>query len=167
MFEAEGMYRGGKRKIGGSTVIVDKIGLLGTYAFKGCQVVEKFLLEHAPETITEKRYELSNGIFVMVQEGVPRENYCFEAHRRYIDVQVVLAGNEKIFWASLQDGNCTVEYDEKCDAAFYQVAEECATDIHLFDGMFAVFGPQDLHAPLNPLGANTFLKLVFKIPLKE
>lgn len=146
-------------------MILDKNSNFGRYTFKGREVVEKFLREHPLSTLTENRYELEDGIFVMFQTYAPHENHSFEAHRKYADVQVILDGGEKIFWAELEDGVCTKAYDEAADVAFFQVDDHRATEVHLLKEMFVVLFPQDLHAPLNSLCTDSVKKLVFKIPI--
>ena len=49
------------------------------------------------------RYEFSGG-FLMIQEGTtnPIGTGCFEAHRKYLDVQLLLRGAETILWAPLE-----------------------------------------------------------------
>lgn len=48
------------------------------------------------------RYEFDGGYF-MVQKGTtrPLEEGTFEAHRRYIDVQIVVEGSEELAWEDL------------------------------------------------------------------
>ena len=146
-------------------MILDKNSNLGTYAFKGREAVEQFLREHTISNLTENRYELGEGIFVIFQTYAPRENFSFEAHRKYMDVQVILDGGDKIFWAELEDGVGTKVYDEAADIAFFQVDDHRATEVHLLKDMFVVFSPQDLHAPMNSLCTDSVTKLVFKIPI--
>ena len=59
-------------------------------------------------------YTISKG------PGRSREEAKLEAHRRYIDIQYVISGNEKMGWSplSLCDDRAT-EYDTEKDIEFY------------------------------------------------
>lgn len=92
------------------------------------------------------RYEIEGThVFALVQryETKPREKGRWEAHRRYIDIQYVLEGEELFGYSNLE--NCQAgEYDEAKD--FLSLAGEgdffvvCA-------GTFVILGPQDAHMP--------------------
>ena len=77
-------------------MIIDSLKYIETYRpiLKGLDAgleAVKALGEH-PET---GRYTFEGGYF-MVQEGMtrPMEDGDFEAHRKYIDVQIILEGQE-------------------------------------------------------------------------
>jgi len=86
----------------------------------------------------------------------------FEAHRRHIDLQYIVRGEERIRIASLREGVVTVPYDPEKDVAFFAFTE--GTDLLLKSGMVAVFYPEDLHAPcLNVTSKTTVKKVVVKV----
>lgn len=85
-----------------------------------------------------------------------------EAHRRHIDLQFLVAGEELVHIALLRDGTETVPYDGERDVAFYEAAQTMA--LVLKAGMVAVFYPEDLHAPcLDLAGKSLVKKVVVKI----
>ena len=93
----------------------------------------------------------------------PREERRFEAHKKYLDVQVLLEGEESID-VSL-DSNLSIlqEYNETKDILFLQPPEEYASLI-MKPGYFAVFYPQDIHRPSCQLHEKTSVrKIVMKI----
>jgi len=83
------------------------------------------------------------------------EGRQYEAHRRYIDVQYVLEGEEVIMAADLDDMASRSEYDEEKDIQWFMpkavgdagTGAGTASTIHLKAGQFAVFFPQDAHMP--------------------
>ena len=84
----------------------------------------------------------------------------FEAHRKFIDIQCVIKGQEIMGYSNISEVSTTkMEYDETRDVALY--GGEYSTLI-LKDGDFAVFFPEDAHIPFisNPDGHK---KAVFKI----
>ena len=70
----------------------------------------------------------------------------FEAHRRYIDVQVLLAGEETIDVVLDRELPVIEAYDEKRDVMFLKPPEHVAA-LPMRPGWFAVFYPHDVHRP--------------------
>ena len=92
--------------------------------------------------------------------GRAREGARLEFHRQYTDVQIVLEGTEVIGWKPVADCSSVDEpYDAERDAGFY--ADEPLAWIELTPGAFAVFTPDDAHAPL--AGEGTVRKAIVKI----
>lgn len=91
---------------------------------------------------------------------MPAEKQVLEVHRDYIDVQILLEGSENIGWKALEDVREEVQaYDAKGDCALY--ADKPSFWLTLKPGQFAVFFPEDAHAPL--VGEGPVRKLVAKI----
>jgi biofilm protein TabA len=86
----------------------------------------------------------------------------FEAHRRYIDIQVVLRGSETLYWAPLASLEPKEEYLEAKDIAFYEGPPSIA--VPLEPGWFTVLFPQDAHKPGCLRGSPSRVrKLVIKV----
>ena len=85
-----------------------------------------------------------------------------EAHRKYIDIQYAVSGIDNIGWKPLS--RCCSpqgEYDAESDIIFFSDAPD--TWFGLVPGTFAVFFPQDAHAPL---AVNGLLhKVVIKLQI--
>lgn len=83
---------------------------------------------------------------VATYETEPREERRFEVHRKYLDVQVLLEGEESID-VSLERNLPVVEaYDEKRDVLFLAPPQQVAS-LPMRPGFFAVFFPHDTHRP--------------------
>jgi YhcH/YjgK/YiaL family protein len=95
----------------------------------------------------------------------PREERRFEAHRKYIDVQMVLEGEEAID-VSLESDLAPLEaYDPEKDVAFLAPPPPhlCST-LAMKSGRVAVFFPQDAHRPgCNLRGGSKVRKIVIKV----
>jgi YhcH/YjgK/YiaL family protein len=74
----------------------------------------------------------------------PEEQGVWEAHRKYIDVQYVLSGRERIGFSCIDKLKVCKEYDEEQD---YLLLEGNGDFALVESGMFAVFAPQDAHMP--------------------
>jgi len=95
-------------------------------------------------------------------EGKSREIARLECHRRYIDLQLVLEGDETMGWKPLADcHNPVAEFDESRDIQFFHDAP--ASWIATPPDHFCIFFPEDAHAPL--VGSGPIHKLIFKIRL--
>lgn len=90
-------------------------------------------------------------IFALVQRYQPKPMHeaFWEAHRTYIDVQYVVEGAEVMLWAPLVTMNIVQDYDNARD--FTKLAPkaraEASQELRVLAGMFAIFMPDDAHAP--------------------
>lgn len=94
-------------------------------------------------------YELSPRVKAIVSEySTKRENeYGYEAHRQFIDIQYLLSGTEKICSLPLEYLKETKAYSEENDAAFYKEESVRPQELLLGNEYFAIFFPQDGHMP--------------------
>ncbi|MBN2310861.1 MAG: YhcH/YjgK/YiaL family protein [Candidatus Hydrogenedentes bacterium] len=81
---------------------------------------------------------------VMTYETSPAEGHEFETHRDYADIQCVLAGREAIRWAPRQGLTVTKPYEPDAEL---QALVLPSTELIMTPGRFAVFFPDDAHAP--------------------
>lgn len=92
-----------------------------------------------------------------ITESVP------EAHRNYIDIQIVLNGHEKIGYSNLKNGKTEIEYNSERDIEFLRA--DCEY-LKAHEGRFYIFFPQDLHHPcITDENQSDIKKAVFKIKL--
>ena len=109
------------------------------------------------------KHELEpNRLWVIVEsaQGRTRAHAPLEFHRRFIDIQLVLAGEETIGWSPLSaETAAAADYDSVRDIAF--LAAVPRTWFQLRVGEFAVFYPHDAHAPL--AGDALVLKAIAKV----
>ncbi len=97
---------------------------------------------------------------VMRVPGRAPEEAKLESHRRYIDIQVLLDGVERIGWRTVNAALHEVApFDVERDIVFY--TEAAGTLLTLQAGMFAVFFPQDAHAPM--ISDGGLHKIVVKV----
>ena len=89
-----------------------------------------------------------------------KENAKLETHKDYIDIQIPLSGTEIMGYTAAQD--CLpvdAPYNAEKDITFFEgLAEDY---IAVKPGMFAIFFPQDGHAPgITPDGVK---KIIVKV----
>jgi YhcH/YjgK/YiaL family protein len=110
------------------------------------------------------RYELlGSEVYADVQVYVtqPQAQCRWEAHRKFIDVQYVSEGVERVAVAPLEAMTESVPYDAARDVAFYTGD---GPTLPLKAGGFMIFFPQDAHMPRIADGTSgTVRKVVVKV----
>jgi biofilm protein TabA len=84
----------------------------------------------------------------------------FECHDKHIDIQLCLKGKEKIGWKPRN--TCSqrkAEYNPEKDVTFFKDAPDMY--FQLTSGQFAIFFPDDVHAPM--IGEGEIKKMVIKV----
>lgn len=131
-------------------MIYDKIENIDRYAglAHGVGAGLRFVAE-AAETIAPGRHELGDGNYANVDMYTTKENnpVGYEAHRRYIDIQYLVQGSERVRVRPLETLCCTTPYDEGRDVAFFADEGGTATEVVLGAGYFVVLFPNDAHEP--------------------
>jgi YhcH/YjgK/YiaL family protein len=113
------------------------------------------------------RHEIDGDrIYVSIDhtDGRGEDGARLEAHRRYIDIQYTIDGNELIGWMPLArisspDGG----FDDTKDIGFF--ADRPSTWIAVPPGSFTIFFPHDAHAPL--AGRGHLKKAIVKIAVEQ
>ena len=106
----------------------------------------KFLSETDFSKIDLGRYELDgDNIFYMVQSyDTDPDKTISEAHKKYIDIQYMVEGEEIIGVADISSEKELTEAKEENDVWFYNSKTEPLT---LSAGKYMVLYPNDLHCP--------------------
>lgn len=110
-------------------------------------------------------YELSPRVKAIVSEYTTKEvnENGYEAHRKFIDIQYLLKGDEKNCCLPIEKLKETKAYNEEIDVAFYE-SETSAQELMLGNGYFAIYWPQDGHMPcLNAKGSEIVKKIIIKV----
>ena len=111
------------------------------------------------------RYEGKNGIYAMVQTGKTSDisGDRIETHEKYLDVQMVLEGQEIFEWEEASQLEAETDYDPETDFKFYKGSGKkyLATA-----GMFYILFPQDAHKCRGKVSGegDYYRKIVLKLP---
>lgn len=113
---------------------------------------------------TGKYFLKNDSLIVIVDEYKTKDmdETKFEAHEKYIDIQYLIKGEEKIGVTKLKNQKALIPYDETKDIAFYDIS---GNNYRLAnEDVFFIFFPEDAHRPCIKTGPNaTVKKIVFKI----
>ena len=111
------------------------------------------------------RYEFEGGYFI-IQKGVTKSvsEKTFEAHREYIDVQILLDGSEEVAWGDIRKLTAVTPYNAEKDAQRFNGSHDHM--MKLTAGMFYAAFPQDGHLPNSHTEAEqNYTKVVMKLPV--
>jgi len=122
-----------------------------------------FIEKNDPTNMKPGKYILDGDyltITIAEIDGKKQESAKLEAHKKYIDIQLVLRGQETMGWAALE--KCTHEmdpYNPEKDITFY--LDKPTTYLTVNPGEFVVFFPEDAHAPA--IGNGPIKKAIVKV----
>ena len=129
-------------------MIYDKLDNLETYAPISERLAKGLQLLRTTDfsAMEDGKYEVDGkSLFFMLQSYDSKPvNDRPEAHRKYIDIQYLLKGEEYIGVAPLSEMTEEVSANPDGDIWFYHGP---VTNVKIGNGKFAVLFPQDAHAP--------------------
>lgn len=110
---------------------------------KGLMWLEKTDLEN----ISDGKYEIEGEfIFASVQTYETKTDANYESHRKYIDIQYMINGAEKIGVTDINNCISNIPYDKEKDLEFYNI--NCEEEfLELSKGVFLILYPHDAHKP--------------------
>ncbi len=115
-----------------------------------------------PGNYTTDQKNLRYNLFTYKTEKTEASEY--EVHRKEVDVQILLAGHERMHVASRDGLTATKAYDDEKD--FFMAKGEKLLSYHATQDSFVVFFPGEPHAPNFIDGTpSQVVKVVFKILL--
>ncbi|WP_303851835.1 YhcH/YjgK/YiaL family protein [Seleniivibrio woodruffii] len=147
---------------------------------KACpdETIKKYLLTLKDETsetmrriksfnpATFERFQITKDVFAIEQSFETKDrNLCFfESHRGYVDIQIMLGGNEQMELCRIEKLETDVHYDAEKDLIKYKLTDRASK---LAFGKYdcAVYFPSDAHLCVAKLGGiSTVYKTVLKVP---
>lgn len=133
-------------------MIVDQMVNATHYPYGSAWEVAFDFLATVDADTEERRYPLQGDeIYAAVESYATRlpdaDTARPEAHQRYVDIQAVVAGRERIRWWPVEGLEPSVPYNAQQDIAFYARPADADAVLTLTPGRFAVFFPHDAHLP--------------------
>jgi biofilm protein TabA len=123
-----------------------------------------FISEHKLEDLAPGKYPIDDdNVYATITEAPSKEfdKSMWESHRKYIDLQYVIKGQEKIGVAPVAKATVTKPYDESKDSQNYSTEGKYYI---AKPGTYFLFFPQDAHRPnIKVEGYDVVKKLVIKI----
>jgi YhcH/YjgK/YiaL family protein len=124
----------------------------------------EFIQQTNLANVADGKSDISEGLKAIFSNsrGKTKETSVakFECHNYHIDIQLCIKGVETIGWKPRE--KCITEnggYNPEKDVQLYN--EQPDMYFQLTDGQFAIFFPEDVHAPM--IGEGEIKKLVIKV----
>lgn len=90
------------------------------------------------------------------------ENNVYEAHRKFIDIHFIVAGEEEFAWSDIDALTVTKEYDSSAD---YLLLEGKVNSFLMKEGMFCICFPEDAHIPVHCVKTGMAKRAMVKVAL--
>ena len=130
-------------------MIYDHINNIDTYKGLSLDIYEglQFLKQVSPD-IAPGIYPITPRVKAIVSEYETKvkNEVGYEAHRKNIDIQYLLNGEERIACLPVENLKEATPYSEEKDAAFFTASIK-PQEMTIGGGYFAIFFPQDGHMP--------------------
>lgn len=107
------------------------------------------------------RYDiLGDDVYVNVQDYTSKAETQgkWEAHKKYIDIQFMIKGTERIGVGEIDNYQTTETYDEPKDLEFLAVANDNYQFINMNENDFIILYPQDVHMPQIAMNTPSYVK---------
>lgn len=147
-------------------MILDTLNNAAKYAGLkvGCSEAFGFLDQPGLRDLPDGKYEIAGKRVYAIVERKPGRKVTdgqLEGHRKYLDIQFVVSGDESMGWRPRAGLTNAVDYDATRDLEFFE--EEPQSIVRVPPGSFAVFLPTDAHLPL--IGNGPIHKVVVKVAI--
>jgi YhcH/YjgK/YiaL family protein len=147
-------------------MIIDLIENLKYYPQLGDRLQKAFNFISETDLLPLKtgKYDIEgDNIYAVVSQYKTRDEIDgkFEAHKKYIDVQLVIKGKELIGYAPFKGQEIIADYSDEKDVMLFSGEKSF---LNIVDGMFAIFFPNELHMPgIKVFNSEDVKKLVIKV----
>jgi len=111
----------------------------------------KYLKNTDFSTMENGKYEIKEGkVYAIVQDydTNPEIEGRFEAHKKFVDIQFIIEGEEQIFVGNLEEFEESIPYDEEKDICFLIPKSDAKIEpVKLIPGEYVILTPKDVHMP--------------------
>jgi YhcH/YjgK/YiaL family protein len=148
-------------------MIVDKLENVVLYP-QIPDYAKNFILNLSDEISLGKK-SLGKDDFANVETYLTKkfEDAKFEIHKKYIDIQLLISGNERIYVKHKNEISEEPKYNEEKDIAFYSAPLNNSDYVTLDGSNFVMIFPWEAHAPQVTVNnaQNEVKKVVLKIKI--
>lgn len=149
-------------------MILDTLENAAKYAGLNQGIPEAFDFLNQPglADLADGTYEISGDrVFAIVQHNQGRKvsEGQLEGHRKHLDIQFVISGNESMGWHPRAGLPHAMEYDDSRDLEFFEGKPQSI--VRVPPNSFTIFLPNDAHLPL--IGEGPIHKVVVKVVVDE
>ena len=128
-------------------MITDSLKNIEKYREIPAEILE--YIKNIPSDIACGRHEINSDDYMNVEiynTKLPGQG-VFESHEKFIDIQIILSGIERIDFTETAGLNVSIPYNEAKDIIFYKHEGVNSGRVILNQGQFAIFYPYEAHMP--------------------
>ncbi|MBQ7256913.1 MAG: YhcH/YjgK/YiaL family protein [Abditibacteriota bacterium] len=112
-------------------------------------------------------YRVAEGIKVNINDFHCTATPKYEAHRKMVDIQIDLTGQEKCYVTNIDNGIIETPYNEDKDVEWFTVTSKATfNEILMNTDTLVILFPEDIHSPTIFHGCETIKKAIFKIDIE-
>ncbi|MFV0467211.1 MAG: YhcH/YjgK/YiaL family protein [Lachnospiraceae bacterium] len=135
--------------------------------------IQKFINRCAQNKLQEGRYELNSNLgkkfcaLVQKYDSKSKADALFESHLRFNDLQFILRGRERIYFADVNGLEIVDDQTKEADIIFYKNNNRDKFHV-LTEQMMGYYSPSDAHMPCinwEDDRSEVVEKIVFKLPV--
>ncbi len=129
------------------------------------KIVFDYLKTHNLKEMDLGKHDIKgNELYFNLQEGDTKPTQKLEAHKKYIDIQVVIEGEEYMGYTNISNTTVSEEYNPEKDVMFLNGKVD---KLRADETRFLIFYPEDAHMPsLCDREPQKVRKAIFKILIK-
>ncbi|UKS54049.1 YhcH/YjgK/YiaL family protein [Mycoplasma feriruminatoris] len=146
-------------------MIYDKLSNLNRYLniHKNIDFAINFINQTNLKDLKDGINVISDTLFYnkFITNTIEKNNAVFESHKKYLDLHILISGDEFIGHEFVDDLNEQVEYNLKDDVCLYKT--KTTKTIYQNNQSFALFFFTDAHSPKIKANCDQITKVVFKI----
>ena len=106
-----------------------------------------------------------DNLYANIQEYRTKDSANFEAHRKYIDIQYMIKGEEYVGVCDIEKCKVVDVYNKETDLEFLETSAKYVWQT-LCEGEFIILFPTDAHKPSIKIdGSKTVKKVVVKVAI--
>ena len=122
------------------------------------KIALEYLQENDLRFLDDGKYSIDGeDIYMNVQKYQTKVSDKLESHRKYIDIQYMVKGQENMGVTPINGLNVVEEYNEEKDIIFYNGA--CKKEL-VKENEFIIFYPEDAHLPCQIVDKPSIVKKV-------
>lgn len=150
-------------------LISDNRAIIDSSLEERCIEAADFLSQLKGDELSLGRHIVNDGFYYNVIEykTTGEKDKPFESHRKYVDIQLLLDGEEIMQVTDITRLNVGAHYDDENDVVLYEASNVTASTI-LRPGSIIILFPRDAHRSKSLSNNSAFVKkIVGKIMIKE
>ena len=144
-------------------MIIDTLDNISSYKKLSKDIYAGLIyLKNIDNNIELGTYDINNRVKAIVEnyETLNNNSLEFESHKRVIDIQCPIMGQERVFWSPITDMKVKKSYDNIKDITIYSDPLSSSRYVDIGNKVFAIMFENDGHSPKHCVVHSELIKKV-------